>query len=158
MRCRRRVPGWLRKPLLLVGGSLLAVSVGPRRAETGEAGPPVQPVTFLYQNFPNPFPHPELGGGQTRIWFDLARTAFVELAVLDGRGGRVRQLIPRPGCPPVELPPGIYGREGDVSADGCMSFTWDGRDDQGRTVAPGVYLLRLRAGREEQTRRMVFWP
>ncbi len=74
---------------------------------TGGANPP---VTLLYQNFPNPFPDPDGGVRETRIWFDLARTSVVELAVYDMRGRMVRSLIPAQGCGPTELPPGLYGQ------------------------------------------------
>jgi hypothetical protein len=121
---------------------------------TGDASPP---VTILYQNFPNPFPNPEAGLWNTRIWFDLHRLSSVRLAVYDMRGRLVRNLIPARGCGPVELPPGLYGREG-LSSDPCTLLSWDGRDEDGREVSPGVYLLRLRAGGVVDVRRMVYWP
>jgi hypothetical protein len=122
---------------------------------SGGANPP---VTILYQNFPNPFPNPEEGIRETRIWFDLARTSFVELAVYDMRGRLVRSLIPGPGCGATELPPGLYGREAGQSSDPCTAFTWDGANDAGAKVSPGVYLLRLRAGGVVEVRRVVYWP
>lgn len=117
------------------------------------------PATLLYQNFPNPFPRRDLGAQVTQIWFDLAERADVELSVLDLRGRRVRRLIPAPGCGAVTLDAGIYGR-GLVGAqiDPCVLTTWDGRDDEGRTLGRGVYLLRLRAAGKEEYRRMVFFP
>jgi hypothetical protein len=121
---------------------------------TGGANPP---VTILYQNFPNPFPNPDEGIQGTRIWFDLATETKVDLAVYDLRGRLVRTLIPGRGCGPVELPPGLYGRDGPPS-DPCVTLTWEGRDDGGRRVSPGVYLLRLRAGGVVDVRRVVFWP
>ncbi|MFH1765734.1 MAG: S8 family serine peptidase [Gemmatimonadota bacterium] len=122
---------------------------------TGGANPP---VTILYQNFPNPFPDPDGGIWETRIWFDLARTSFVELAVYDMRGRMVRSLIPARGCGPKELPPGLYGREEGPSSDPCTAFAWDGGDERGGRVPPGVYLLRLRAGGVVGVRRVVYWP
>jgi len=122
---------------------------------TGGANPP---VTHLYQNFPNPFPNPAEGIWETRIWFDLARTSVVELAVFDMRGRRVRSLIPGRGCGPTELPPGLYGRERGPPADPCTTFAWDGQDERGSGVSPGVYLLRLRAGPVVEVRRVVYWP
>jgi hypothetical protein len=122
---------------------------------TGGANPP---VTILYQNFPNPFPAPDDGAKETRIWFDLATESSVELAVYDMRGRLVRRLIPGPGCGPTELPPGLYGREDGPSRDPCVTLVWDGLDDGGHGVAPGVYLLRLRAGGVVEVRRVVYWP
>lgn len=68
----------------------------------------------------------------------------------------MRRLIPAPGCGPVELDPGFYGRSD--SGDPCVLVRWDGRDDRGRAVESGVYLLRLRALGTEQIRHVVFWP
>jgi len=121
------------------------------------AGGANPPVTILYQNFPNPFPSPEEGTWNTRIWFDLARESKVELAVYDMRGRMVRNLVPGPGCGPVQLAPGMYGRDAP-ELDPCTRFTWDGRDNRGGQVAPGVYLLRLRAGGVVDVRRVVYWP
>jgi hypothetical protein len=122
---------------------------------TGEARPP---LTILYQNFPNPFPDAEAGTWRTRIWFDLARPSLVDLAVYDLRGRLVRRLIPAPGCGPVELPPGLYGRDTHDGDDPCVTLHWDGTGDGGREAPPGVYLLRLRAGGVEEIRRVVYWP
>lgn len=128
-------------------------SAGPFVVTSG-ANPP---ATILYQNFPNPFPNRETGAEETRIWFDLSEASSVDLSIFDLRGRLVKELIPGRGCPPVELPPGIYGREQGPSADPCQHFSWDGRDDRDRTVAPGVYLLRLKAGGVVDVRRIVLW-
>jgi hypothetical protein len=116
------------------------------------------PVTILYQNFPNPFPNPSDGIWETRVWFDLATASTVELAVYDMRGRLVRNLIPGRGCGPVELSPGLYGRETGPPPEPCTSFTWDGSDNGGGRASPGVYLLRLQAGGVTEVRRVVFWP
>ena len=90
------------------------------------------PVAFaLHPNHPNPF------NPQTVIPFDLPQASVAHLDILDLLGQPVRHLVAG------ELPPGP-GR-----------ITWDGRDDLGRPAATGVYLVRLRAGPYEQTRRML---
>ena len=43
---------------------------------------------------------------------------------------------------------------GSVQA-GRNSFTWDGADDRGHSVAPGVYFYRLDAPGFSETRRMM---
>ncbi len=118
------------------------------------------PITLLQQNFPNPFPRADLGETVTRIWFDLAEAAVVELAVFDLRGRFVRQLIPASAdCGTVRLEPGYYGRTGPSGGgDPCVSTTWDGADHAGRRVARGVYVLRLRVAGRDYFRRMVFLP
>jgi hypothetical protein len=67
----------------------------------------------------------------------------------------IRRLIPAEGgCPTVRLTPGLYGRSD--AGDPCVTTRWDGRDATGRIVAPGIYVLRLRAGDQVQYQRMLF--
>ena len=69
--------------------------------------------------------------GAVELRYSLPQAANVQLDVLDPQGRRVRTLLagPRP--------------------EGPASLTWDGRDPQGRRLAAGVYLIRLRAAGEE---------
>jgi flagellar hook assembly protein FlgD len=39
--------------------------------------------------------------------------------------------------------------------NGTQHFTWDGRDDGGNNVGSGIYWIRLRAGDEAFSRRVV---
>ncbi len=111
-------------------------------------------ATLLYQNFPNPFPTAMVD--RTCLWFDLARAGRVELDILDLRGQPVRRLLPSARVP-SPMPPGRYGRPPSGAAGGCdEDFTWDGRTDDGRTVPPGIYLVRFRADGEQELRRIVF--
>ena len=71
-----------------------------------------------------------------RVHFTLARGVRIMADIFDVRGRRVRRL-----------------QEGPL-AGGAHTLTWDRRDDGGRTVAGGVYLLRLRAGQEAVTRKL----
>ena len=76
----------------------------------------------LSQNYPNPFnPH-------TAIQFDLPVQSHVSLSVFDLMGQQVANLV-----------------EGARGA-GAHTVHWDGRDDEGRELASGVYLYRLRTG------------
>jgi serine protease AprX len=113
------------------------------------------PSTTLYQNFPNPFPRDGSDGG-TQIWFDLHEAATVELSVYDLRGRLVRRLIPGAGCGAVSLDAGLYGRGTSALADACVATHWDGTDENGERVARGVYILRMRAGTTDQTRRILY--
>ncbi len=81
---------------------------------------------------PNPF------RAGTRISFAVPRPGRVRLSVHDVRGRRVADLWNGPG-----------------PAAGRHTVRWDGRDTGGRAVAPGVYFLRLEAGGEFVTRKMV---
>lgn len=116
------------------------------------------PATLLYQNFPNPFPRPDLGINETQVWFDVTTTTTVELAVYDLRGRLVRTLIPAdPSCGAVTLQPGQYGR-GTADTDPCVSTRWDARTAEGELVTRGVYVLRLRAGGADQIKRILYMP
>ena len=86
----------------------------------------------LEQNYPNPF------NGQTRIRFALPRQEHVELIVYNLAGQKVATLV-----------------EG-LKAAGIYTVSWDGRDSQGRSLASGAYLYRLRtASQHIETRKLV---
>ncbi len=87
---------------------------------------------MLHPVSPNPFQ------GETTLRFDLPRSEQGELEVIDITGRVVRNL-----------------ERGHLSA-GQHAVTWNGLDNQGRRVSAGVYLVRLRAGKNVEARRMVF--
>ncbi len=76
-------------------------------------------VTGLLPPFPNPF------NPGTSVVFELAEPARASLTVYDVRGRRVAEL-----------------HQGDLPA-GRHTFRWEGRDQAGRQVASGVYLVRF---------------
>jgi hypothetical protein len=81
------------------------------------------PLAFsLYQSGPNP-----LASG-TAIRYALPRRAQVELHVYDVTGSLVRRLVD------------------GVQPAGYTHVYWNGCDDRGGRVAPGVYYCRLQAG------------
>ena len=84
----------------------------------------------LLQNYPNPF-NPE-----TRITYLLPRSEEVVLQVYTLTGQRLRTLA-----------------DGAASG-GLHTATWDGRDEAGRAVGSGVYLIRMQAGEFVATKRM----
>jgi hypothetical protein len=86
----------------------------------------------LHQNTPNPF-----SVGATRIGFALPRDARTTLRVFDVQGRVVRTLV-----------------DGPLSA-GRHDVTWDGRNEEGRQVATGVYFYRLTAEQDEATRKLL---
>lgn len=71
---------------------------------------------------PNPF------NPSTTVSFDLAKPEYVSAKLYDSRGRLVRSLVDE------RLDRGVYQR------------TWDGRSDEGATVASGVYYLVFQAG------------
>jgi hypothetical protein len=117
--------------------------------------PANQPIaTLLYQNFPNPFP--AASSPTTCIWFDLRSPSDVRLMIHDLRGNPVRTIVPGPELAGT-LPAGRYGRLREIDESGCdPRLAWDGTADDGRVVAPGIYLVRLRAGSYESIKKIVF--
>jgi len=72
------------------------------------------------------------------IRFALPIREEVDLAVFNLAGQRVAALV-----------------DGQREA-GTYAVRWDGRDESGRALASGVYLYRLRVGRQQvETRKLV---
>jgi hypothetical protein len=120
------------------------------------ADEPLPTRTLVYQNFPNPFPSSVAFA--TCFWFDVAEPgARISLDVLDLRGNKVRTIIPGADGQQDFLA-GRYGQGTPGAGSNCSNrFVWDGTGYDGRTVAPGVYLLRFQAGLGTPIfRRMLF--
>ncbi len=91
------------------------------------------PLAFrLRPCYPNPF------NPMTTISYDLPQESRVDLAIYDVTGRLVTRL-----------------RSGEVESAGLHDVVWRGQDHRGRIVASGVYLYRLQAGGNSETRRMV---
>ncbi len=73
-----------------------------------------------------------------RIRFELPRAETVRLEVFDMAGRRVWAPF-----------------RGGTLEPGAHSLVWDGRTVEGGRVAPGLYVLRIAAGSESASRRMV---
>ncbi|MCH7782875.1 T9SS type A sorting domain-containing protein, partial [candidate division KSB1 bacterium] len=85
----------------------------------------------LKQNYPNPF-NPE-----TTIMYQIPNSSYVIIKIFNILGQEVRTLVNK------ELTAGYY------------SERWDGRNEYGITVSPGVYLYRIKAGSFVRTMKMV---
>ncbi len=85
----------------------------------------------LRPNLPNPF------SAHTTVRFDLAKNERVTLRVFDVRGRLVGTLA-----------------DGSVLEAGRHQVEWTGQDAHGTQLAAGLYLLRLDAGSQVETRRM----
>lgn len=91
-----------------------------------------RPLVFALDSpTPNPFAR------TTTVRYALPRAGHAQLAVYTVAGTLVRSLA-----------------AGEHAA-GFYRAAWDGRDGRGRTASAGVYILRLAAGREEATRKLI---
>lgn len=82
---------------------------------------PMPTAGFALANHPNPF------NPQTTVSFVLNEEGPVVVDVLDVRGHLVRQL-----------------QNGKMAA-GAQELNWNGRDDRGREMSSGLYLVQLKA-------------
>jgi hypothetical protein len=83
----------------------------------------------LGQIHPNPF------NPLTTIQYQLDKPAVVHIEVFDAAGALVRRLI-----------------SGTQMSAGSHTVDWHGRHEDGRSMAAGVYLVRMRAGGIDQTK------
>lgn len=112
-------------------------------------------ATLFYQNFSNPFGRGERSA-VTCFWFDLDRASTVQLTIYDLRLHQVRKIIPGP-IGNGSLAAGAYGRENVDANTGCDTrLEWDGRDERGRFVPPGVYIARFTANGKSTVVKMMY--
>jgi hypothetical protein len=109
--------------------------------------------TLLYQNFPNPFGRGERSDS-TCFWIDLARDAKIKLTIYTVQLREVRKIIPGPSMGGA-LMRGAYGRK-TLDAGCDPHFTWDGRDDRGRLVPTGVYIVVFEGDGPAQYKKVIF--
>lgn len=90
-------------------------------------------TSIALSSFPNPF------NPSTEIHFQLREDEWVTVAIFNSKGERVRTLIER-----------SYLRAQDYRV------LWDGRNEQGQSLASGVYLARLHLGdRNSHSKKML---
>ncbi len=85
----------------------------------------------LYQNYPNPF------NAQTLIKITTPGNCFIELAVYDARGRRVRTLV------------------SSIQPAGLYFVPWEGTDDFARQLPSGIYYYRMKSGDFVDVKRML---
>jgi hypothetical protein len=111
----------------------LIIVAGEGSSAAPEPGPAVVPALRLALASGNPL----LGADPARVRFELPRAADVRLRVLDPSGRVVRTLV---------------ASRRDA---GAHQILWDRRDDAGRPVGSGFYLLRLVTPEGARTQRLV---
>jgi hypothetical protein len=99
-------------------------------ADAGMPDPRFTDLTLL-PNYPNPF------NPGTAIRYSLSKTQGVRLAIYDVQGRLVRSLVNR------------------VEPAGIHEAAWEGRDNDGRPAASGIYFVRLAGEGQVATRKIV---
>jgi hypothetical protein len=99
------------------------------------AVPPHDPIPDLVTSFATASPNPFTTG--STITYTAPRSGPVEIVVYDVAGRHVRTLV-----------------SGSVAA-GDHRVDWNGRDDGGHSLAPGIYLYRYRAPGLVESRRLI---
>jgi len=110
-----------------------AIEWAASRESTAISGPRTAPLqrAGLGAAAPNPFRF------QTTIDYSLVSAGWASFAVYDLAGNLVRTLV------------------ADALPAGPGKVTWNGTDDKGRTVAPGVYICHLQARGTSLSRKLV---
>lgn len=86
----------------------------------------------LYQNYPNPF------NTETTIEYSIPTKGVVNIEVYNVLGQKVRTLLSQ------------------QQETGRHQVVWDGKDDNGRAVSSGVYLIRVRCNSRDQVIHAVY--
>lgn len=107
------------------------IAIYDSNAVTGVGDRP-QVGMFMAPASPNPF------RGNTQLSFTLDQDQSVTLEVYDVGGRRVRVL-----------------EAGRMMSAGPHRLDWDGRDDRGQGVEPGLFFLRLATATRQATQRLV---
>jgi len=91
-----------------------------------------QPVKYsLYQNYPNPF------NGFAQISYYVSGLNTIQITVFNLLGEKIKTIVNE------QMPTGRH------------VIVWDGKDDRGKTMPPGIYLYRLSANNFNQVKKMV---
>ena len=114
---------------------LLLLVEGPPAVTAVEPPRPAVSLAATLAVKPNPF------RPATTVSFTLAGPARTCVSVFDAQGRRVRTLL-----------------DETLLEAGPHAVSWDGRDDTGHAVRPGLYLARAVSGTEHASRRLVRIP
>ena len=85
----------------------------------------------LNGSFPNPF------NMSTIISFSLDKKASTELRIYNSAGQQVRKLI------------------NEILFSGEHKVLWDGKDDQGKSLASGIYIAGLRSNYRSESIKLM---
>jgi len=88
-------------------------------------------VASLFGNYPNPF-NPE-----TTISYNVKNNEHVSIAIYNIKGQKIKTLV------------------NEQQETGQHSVVWNGKDDDNRRVASGIYLYRMKSGTYSSTKKMI---
>ncbi len=91
----------------------------------------VPDALILFQNSPNPFAQ------STIIGYQLAKRDKVEIKIYNITGRIVKTLVNK------------------MESSGYHRVTWDGKDDEGKSVPDGLYLYQLKTPESSVTKRLI---
>lgn len=118
----------------LVLFAVVAIAAWTLLPETaGAQSPDEAPRLSLEQNFPNPFAP---GSSETIFTYTVPAESHVRLVVFNLLAQEIVTLVD------------------EEQSVGRHRVAWDGLDDQGNVVPPGIYYYKLSAGDEERLRRL----
>jgi hypothetical protein len=107
----------------------------PQAAEEEEI---IIPQQTKISNYPNPFsPSNSARGSSTTISLELVESGKTELSIYNSKGQKIKDLST------------------DFLSMGRYNFAWDGKDNQGRAVASGTYIIKLRQNNLGTARKML---
>lgn len=92
---------------------------------------PIPEAFELFQNFPNPF------NPSTTIKYSVPNNGRVRIRIYNNLGQAVRLLVD------------------EFNSIGERTVIWDGKDNDGRKVATGVYYYQLEMENSFSTKRMI---
>lgn len=110
---------------------LYAMKVNNQSVANSDASATPVPALQLKQNYPNPF-NPE-----TSIALNIPKAGKLNLSIYNAKGQLVTQLF-----------------AGDM-AKGEHNFTWNGKDENGKAVASGIYFYTAITDDHKETRKML---
>jgi hypothetical protein len=94
--------------------------------------PEIPVVLGLHQNYPNPF------NPSTKIRFAVKEAGNAEVTIFNMKGQKITTIF-----------------SGNVEANSYYEAIWNGRDDNAKDVASGVYLYKLETAKKTYLKRML---
>jgi hypothetical protein len=93
--------------------------------------PQLSPLTTHLSNYPNPF------NPSTTIKLELAEAGKIELAIYNIKGQKVKTLL---DC---------------TTAPGTYECNWNGKDETGKVVSSGQYVVKLKHNEKETATKIM---